>query len=57
MKHGKKPTREQRKLIQSKKLKPEDWMVERDTPEKLVLVHRHFDSVSRTILKESRYEP
>ena len=52
MKHGKKPTREQRKLIAKAKLKPEDWMVERDTTEKLVLVHRHFDSVSREIHKE-----
>ena len=53
MKHGKRPTREQRKLIEAKKLKPEDWMVERDTPEKLVLVHRHFDSVKREIHKEN----
>jgi hypothetical protein len=56
MKHGKKPTREQRKLIEQKRLKAEDWMVERDTPEKLVLVHRHFDSVKREIHKEQRYE-
>lgn len=56
MKHKKKPTREQRKLIQNRKLKAEDWMVERDTPEKLVLVHRHFDSVTREILKESQYD-
>ena len=51
MKQLKKPTREQRKLITKAKLKPEDWMVERDTPEKLVLIHKHFDSVSRTIHK------
>lgn len=52
MKHKKKPTREQRKLILAKKLNPADWMVERDTPEKLVLVHRHFDSVTKEIHKE-----
>ena len=51
MKHGVKPTREQKKLIQKMKLNPADWMVERDTPEKLVLVHRHFDSVTRIIHK------
>ena len=56
MKHKKKPTREQRKLIERKRLKAEDWMVERDTPEKLVLVHRHFDSVKREIHKEQDYE-
>ena len=52
MKHGVKPTREHKKLIQKMKLNPADWMIERDTPEKIVLVHRHFDSVSKTIHKE-----
>ena len=56
MKQLKKPTREQRKLIQSKRLNPENWMVERDTPEKLVLVHKHFDNRTRTIKKENERE-
>lgn len=56
MKHKKKPTREQKKLIQKLKLNPADWMVERDTTEKLVLVHRHFDSVRREIHKGERDE-
>lgn len=56
MKHLKKPTREQKKLIQKRRLNPADWMVERDTTEKLVLVHRHFDSVSRVIHKGEQYE-
>ena len=56
MKQLKKPTREQRKLIQSKRLNPENWMVERDTPEKLVLVHKHFDSKKRTIFKNNEKE-
>lgn len=51
MKKLKKPTREQRKLIQSKRLNPENWMIERDTPEKIVLVHKHFDNKTRTIKK------
>jgi hypothetical protein len=51
LKKLKKPTREQRKLIQNRKLNPADWMIERDTPEKIVLVHRHFDSVTKTIHK------
>lgn len=54
MKHGKKPTVQQRKLIQQRRLNPADWMVERDTPEKIVLVHRHFDSVRREIHKENK---
>lgn len=51
MKKLKNPTREQKKLIQKQKLNPADWMVERDTPEKIVLVHRRFDSVTKTIHK------
>lgn len=52
MKHKKKPTREQKKQIQKMRLNPADWMIERDTSEKLVLVHRHFDSVKKVIHKE-----
>lgn len=53
MKQLKKPTRAQKILLQSRKLNPADWLVERDTPEKLVLVHRHFDSTRRIIVKEN----
>ena len=56
MKQLKKPTREQRKLIQSKRLNVDNWMVERDTPEKLVLVHKHFNNRTRTIKKENERE-
>lgn len=54
MKQLKKPTREQRKLLEKWKLNPADWLVERDTPTEMKLVHRHFDSVSRTIHKEKK---
>ena len=43
MKHGKKPTREQRKLMEKWKVNTQDWLVERETLSELVLVHRHFD--------------
>ena len=43
MKHGKKPTREQRKLMEKWKVNTYDWLVERDTLSELVLIHRHFD--------------
>ena len=54
MKKLKKPTREQRKLIQSMRLNPDNWMIERDTPEKMVLVHKHFDNKTRIIPKGER---
>ena len=44
MKHGKKPTREQRKLMEKWKLNTYDWLVERETLHELVLIHRHFDT-------------
>ena len=43
MKHGVKPTREQRKLMTKCKVNTQDWLVERETLSELVLVHRHFD--------------
>lgn len=52
MKHGRKPTREQRKLIQSVRLDPAVWLVVKDTPERMELVHRHSDKTKRIISKE-----
>ena len=56
MKQLRKPTREQRKLIQSKRLNPDNWMIERDTTTEMVLVHKHFDGKKRIIRKISEYE-
>lgn len=50
MKHGIKPTREQRKLLQKWKLDPLMWLVTKDTPEKMELVHR-LDRTTKTIHK------
>ena len=51
MKHGKKPTREQRKLMQKWKLNSQDWLVVIDEPSKMTLVHRHFDYKTKIIPK------
>ena len=53
MKHGTKPTRAQKILLRKRKLNPDDWLIERETPEKLVLVHRHFDRIQKVIHKEN----
>ena len=45
MKHGKKPTVAQRKLITKWKMDWRDWLVERETLTELVLIHRHFDKI------------
>lgn len=51
MKHGVKPTREQRKLMEKWKLDPTMWLVERETNTELVLLHKHFDTVKKIIPK------
>jgi len=51
MKHGKKPTAAQRKLIQKWNLDPANWLVVKDTPSEMVLIHRHFDSKTKVIPK------
>jgi hypothetical protein len=51
MKNGKKPTREQRKLLQKWKLDTYSWLVVKDTPTEMVLVHRHFDKTKKIIPK------
>ena len=51
MKHGCRPTREQRKLMEKRKLDPAVWLVVKDTPTEMVLVHRHSDKTKRVIQK------
>lgn len=54
MKQLKNPTRAQKILMQKRKLRPEDWLVERENQEELVLVHRHFTGTKRIIPKGER---
>ena len=54
MKHGKKPTREQRKLMEKWKVNSQDWLVERETNTESVLLHRHFDKKTKIIPKGVR---
>lgn len=52
MKHPQKPTREQRKLIANCGLDTYEWYVVKDTPEEMLLVHRHSDKTT-TLSKEN----
>ena len=51
MKNGKNPTVAQRKLIQKWKMNPADWLVVKDEPSQMTLVHRHFDKKTKIIPK------
>ncbi len=52
MKNGKKPSVRQCKLMTKWRLNYKDWLVVKDTPEKMVIVHRHSDRTIRIIPKE-----
>ena len=52
MKNGKKPTREQRKLIEQWGLDARDWLITKDTSTEMVLVHRNSDKTVKVIHKE-----
>ena len=54
MKHGKNPTREQKKLMQKWKMDPANWLVVKDTPTEMVVVHRYSDSTTKMIPKGER---
>ena len=51
MKQGKKPSWNQRKVLEAWGLNPRDWLVSKDTSTEMVLVHRYTDTI-RTIPKE-----
>ena len=52
MKHGKKPTVRQKKLLTALKLNYENWLIVKDTPDILTIVHR-ISGEQRTISKEA----
>ena len=53
MKNGKRPTRAQKKLMSQYKLNYENWLVIKDTPEQMTVVHR-YSNQTRVIPKEDK---
>jgi len=51
MKHGTKPTVRQAKILQAHGLKSKDWLIERESPDEIVAVHRYAPT-TRVISKE-----
>lgn len=52
MKHGKKPSVRQCKLMEKYGLNSGDWLVVKDTASQMVLVNRWSDKTTKTIYKE-----
>ncbi len=50
MKAGKNPTVQQRKFIQKNGINAENWLVSKDTPTEMLLVHR-YTNTTKTIYK------
>ncbi len=50
MQHGKKPTKNQKIFMKQNKLISENWLVERDTPEYMIVINRQSEK-TRKILK------
>ena len=55
MKHGKRPTRNQKKFLKAKGLNFENWLVCSDTPCEMVIEHRHTGTIRRIIRNEKYY--
>lgn len=51
MKNGKKPTYNQRKLLEKWRMDTRVWLVVKDTPTEMMVVHRHSDKTTRIIPK------
>ena len=51
MKNAKKPTRAHRKLMEKWHLDAHDWLVVKDTPTEMHIIHRYSDETMRTIPK------
>ena len=51
IKHGKKPTREQRKLLTKWNMDTMLWLVVKDTPEAMTVVHKYSDRTVKVIPK------
>jgi hypothetical protein len=45
MKNGKNPTRKQKIMIKSAGWNPDNWLVTKDTPNEMIIVHRYTNSV------------
>ena len=49
MKHGKNPTRKQKKILKENGLNYENWLVCTDTPNEMIIEHRHTGTVRRIL--------
>lgn len=51
MKHGKRPTVAQRKIMGSKRLNSENWLVIKDEPKQMTIVYKRDENKTKVISK------
>ncbi len=54
MKNGKNPTKAQKIYLKGYGLNPDNWLIVKNTPEEMQLVHR-YTSTTRRIVKRKEY--
>lgn len=47
MKHGRNPTREQKRIISAARLNHDNWFIHKVYPDRLELIHRHTDHLKQ----------
>lgn len=45
MKHGKKPTVSQKKMLKAWHLNPDDWLIAKKEADKITIIHRYTNAV------------
>lgn len=54
MKNGKNPTKAQKQFLREHRFNPDNWLIVKNTPEEMLLVHRYTSS-TRRINKRKEY--
>lgn len=47
MKHGKRPTKKVKEMLSEKRLNPKNWLVERQTNEVIVVIHKETGTLRK----------
>ena len=54
IKHGKRPSKKQSIFIKQNGLNPDDWLITKDTPEQMELVHKCKSSGATKIIQKEK---
>ena len=51
MKHGRKPTKAQKIILKERRLNPDNWLIVKNTPEEMLVVHRYTSTIRNIRIK------